>query len=65
MVSEWKRGDELVLKRFDDYWGEKAKDGTLVFRWSTEAAQRLLELQSGTVDGIDNLGPADFATVEG
>jgi len=37
---------------------------TLVFRWGTESAQRLLELQSGTVDGIDNPGPDDFATIE-
>ncbi len=37
---------------------------TLIFRWSTEAAQRLLELQSGTVDGIDNVGPDDFETVQ-
>ena len=62
-VSEWKRGDELVLVRNDDYWGDKAKMPTLVFRWSGEAAQRLLELQSGTVDGIDNIGPDDFETV--
>jgi peptide/nickel transport system substrate-binding protein len=65
MVSEWKRGDELVLTRFDDYWGEKAKSKTVVFRWSSEAAQRLLELQSGTVDAIDNVGPDDFDTVRG
>ena len=64
MVSEWKRGDELVLTRFEDYWGEKAKTQTLVFRWSSEAAQRLLELQAGTVDGIDNVGPDDFETVQ-
>ena len=62
-VSEWKRGDELVLVRNEDYWGEKAKSATLVFRWGSEAAQRLLELQAGTVDGIDNVGPDDFDTV--
>jgi peptide/nickel transport system substrate-binding protein len=37
---------------------------TLVFRWGTESAQRVLELQSGTVDGIDNPGPDDFAVIE-
>jgi ABC-type transport system substrate-binding protein len=63
-VAEWKRGEELVLSRFDNYWGEKAETQTVVFRWSTESAQRLLELQSGTVDAIDNVGPDDFATVE-
>jgi len=65
MVSEWVRGDQLVLKANPNYWGEKAGSETLVFKWSAESAQRLLELQSGTVDGIDNVGPDDFATVEG
>ena len=37
----------------------------MVFRWSTEAAQRLVELQSGQVDGIDNVGTDDFETVAG
>jgi ABC-type transport system substrate-binding protein len=65
MVESWERGNQLVLTRFDDYWGEAAMNQTLVFRWGTESAQRLLELQSGTVDAIDNPGPDDFATIEG
>ena len=63
MLGEWKKGDEMVFVQNPDYWGEPAKTPTLVFRWSSEAAQRLLELQSGTVDGIDNIGPADFDVV--
>lgn len=63
MVQQWVRGEQLVFTRFDDYWGEKALTPTLVFRWSTESAQRVLELQSGTVDGIDNPGPDDFAVI--
>jgi peptide/nickel transport system substrate-binding protein len=65
MLSEWKRGDQLILKRFDGYWGDKAKTANLIFRWSAESAQRLVELQAGTVDSIDNPGPDDFATIEG
>ena len=64
IVEQWDRGNQLIFKAFDGYWGEKAKTPTLVFRWSTESAQRLLELQSGTVDGIDNPGPDDFAKIE-
>ncbi len=64
MVDTWDRGNQLVFKAFPDYWGDKAKTPTLVFRWSTESAQRLLELQSGTVDAIDNVGPDDFATIK-
>ena len=45
------------MKANPNYWGEKAKADTLVFRWSKEGAQRLLELQAGTVDGIDNPTP--------
>jgi ABC-type transport system substrate-binding protein len=63
-VASWDRGNELVLKRFDGYYKDKAKSETLVFRWGTESAQRLLELQSGTVDAIDNVGPTDFSTVQ-
>ena len=62
MVESWERGNQLVFKANpDDYWGESFGADTLVFRWGTESAQRLLELQSGTVDGIDNVGPDDFA----
>ena len=63
MLEQWDRGNQLIMTRNPDYWGEPAIAETLVFRWSTEAAQRLVELQSGSVDGIDNIGPEDFATV--
>ena len=63
MIDKWTRGDNITFKRFDGYWGDKAKAETLIFRWSTEAAQRLLELQSGTVDGIDNPAPDDFEKI--
>jgi peptide/nickel transport system substrate-binding protein len=64
MLDAWTKGDNITFKRNDTYWGNKAKAPTLVFKWSTEAAQRLLELQSGTVDGIDNVAPDDFAKVK-
>lgn len=64
MVSEWARGDSVTFVANPDYWGEQPAASTLVMRWSTESAARLLELQSGTVDGIDNLGPEDFAVVD-
>lgn len=61
---DWLRGDQIIFERNEDYWGEKAIPQTLVFRWSAESAQRLVELQAGTVDGIDNPGPDDFAVIE-
>jgi ABC-type transport system substrate-binding protein len=63
-LQAWQRGTQIVWDRFDDYWGDKAKSKTLVFKWSTESAQRLVELQSGTVDGIDNVGTDDISKVK-
>jgi peptide/nickel transport system substrate-binding protein len=62
-VESWNRGDSIVFKKFADYWGDKAFVDTLVFKWASEGAARLLELQSGTVDGIDNPTPDDFETI--
>lgn len=65
MLDRWVNGDSIIFKKNPNYWGEPAANDTLIFRWSSEGAQRLLELQSGTVDGIDNPSPDDFATIEG
>ncbi len=64
MIESWNRGDSIIFKRFDDYWAGPAKTETLVFRWATEGAQRLLELQAGTVDYITKLSPDDYETVK-
>ncbi|HAJ38279.1 MAG TPA: peptide ABC transporter substrate-binding protein [Chloroflexi bacterium] len=63
-LVDWLRGDQIIFERNEEYWGEPAIPQTLVFRWSAESAQRLVELQAGTVDGIDNPGPDDFAVIE-
>jgi ABC-type transport system substrate-binding protein len=65
VLSDWTRGESITFTRFEDYWGEPAIPDTVVFRWSTESAARLLELQAGTVDGIDNPGPDDFEVIRG
>lgn len=64
MLENWARGESITFRAYDGYWGEKPAYDTLVFRWATEGAQRLLELQSGTVDQITNVGPDDFDTVK-
>jgi ABC-type transport system substrate-binding protein len=64
MLEEWSRGDSIIFSRNDNYWGEVPSYSTLVFRWATEGATRLLELQAGTVDQITNLSPDDFDTVQ-
>ena len=64
-VKEWVKGDHVTLEANPNYWGEAPKAKTVIVKWAKEAASRLQELQAGTVDGIDNVGTDDFATVEG
>ena len=66
-VTEWTPGQRLVYAANPNYWdaANAAKTPGLEFRWSAEAAQRLIELQSGNVDGMDNPGTDDIATIQG
>lgn len=63
-LENWDLGNEIVLTRNDNYWGEAAKEPTVIFRWNSEATARLTELLAGTVDGIDNPAPGDFEVIE-
>ncbi len=63
-LENWASGESVTFKAYDGYWGDKPAYDTLVFRWATEGAQRLLELQSGTVDQITNLSPDDYEVVK-
>jgi peptide/nickel transport system substrate-binding protein len=64
-LREWAKGNRLIFDAFDGYWGEKAKTKALELRWSDTSAQRLVELKSGTVDGIDNPGREEITTIKG
>lgn len=63
MVEQWVRGDSIIFKRFDGYWGEPAIAETAVLRWATEGAARLLELQAGTADMITAPSPDDRQSI--
>lgn len=64
-LDSWTRGDNITFTAYENYWGGRPAFDTLIFKWSAESAQRLLELQSGQADGIDNPAPEDFASIEG
>ncbi len=63
MLKEWVKGDHITLAANPNWTGTPVLAPTVVVKWSAEAAQRLVELQSGNVDGIDNVGTTDFETV--
>jgi peptide/nickel transport system substrate-binding protein len=65
MLDSWTRGDRLVLKRFDDYWGDKAKLETVIIRPIADNAARLQALQTGEIQGYDLVEPQDIQTIKG
>jgi peptide/nickel transport system substrate-binding protein len=64
MLKEWVRGDHITLVPNPNFWGPAAKNKELIMRWNPEAAARLLELQAGTADVIDNPSPDDFEKIQ-
>jgi len=63
--ESWVRGDRLTMTRYDDYWGDKAKIDTLIFRPISDNAARLQALQAGEIQGYDLVEPQDIETIEG
>ena len=63
--ESWDRGEQLVLVRNDDYWGEPALTEKLIFRPIADNAARLQALQTGEIQGYDLVEPQDVATIEG
>ncbi|WP_432533415.1 ABC transporter substrate-binding protein [Kineococcus arenarius] len=64
VFDSWQRGQQITLKRNDDYWGEKAKVSTAIVQFIGDGTARRQALQNGDIDGYDLVAPADVATLE-
>jgi ABC-type transport system substrate-binding protein len=64
MLKEWVKGDHITYVANPNWWGGKVTLPTLIMKWSTQSAARLLELQSGTADAIEYVGQDDFKTIQ-
>lgn len=53
----------IVLKRNDQYWGEKAKVEKLIFKIIPDETVRKQELLSGSIDAYDFPNPADLQSL--
>jgi peptide/nickel transport system substrate-binding protein len=62
--EQWRPGDTLVLRRFARYWGQPPVFERLVFRVIADARQRLIELESGSVDVAAAILPDEQSFVE-
>jgi len=54
---KWLKGSEIVLERFDGYWGEKPYFERIVFKPVPEEASRIMMLETGEADVANQLSP--------
>lgn len=56
----WDKANKtLTIERNDDYWGDKAKLKTVIFKTISDENARKQALRSGDIQGYDLVGPAD------
>jgi peptide/nickel transport system substrate-binding protein len=63
-IVSWKKDQEIVLERNDDYWGSKGQTRRIVYRPIPEATARVLALEAGDVDVITRVPSADIVRLE-
>ncbi len=63
-LETWNRGEQVVVRRFEGYWGHPPAIGRIVFRVIVDARQRLVELESGSVDLATSILPDEQPFVD-
>ncbi len=56
----WTKDANIVVERFDDYWGDKAYLDRVIFKVVPDATARVLALKKGEVDIVDFPSPEDI-----
>ena len=62
--KSWAKGDNIVLERNDQYFGDKPALKEIVIRAIPEATSRTIELESGGVDIAYTITPQDVSRIE-
>jgi peptide/nickel transport system substrate-binding protein len=63
-IGQWDEAGAVILEATGDGAATIARTPTIVLRWAGSAAQRLVELQAATVDGIDAPGSLEIDQIE-
>jgi peptide/nickel transport system substrate-binding protein len=64
VFEAWDRGEQVVVRRFDGYWGTAPALDRIVFEVVVDARQRLVDLESGSVDLATAILPDEQPFVE-
>ena len=60
---EWKQGDHVTLKAFDDYYAGKAATENLIMKVIPETSQRSIALETGEIDLAYDLAVNDIPKI--
>ncbi|MFZ4453349.1 glutathione ABC transporter substrate-binding protein [Salibacterium aidingense] len=63
-LQEWDSGNEVVLEKNEDYWGETPDIETVTFQVTPEDLTRVAELDTGEADIIFPVSPSDTSRVD-
>ena len=63
-LESWRVGESVVLKRFNGYWGKKAKLARIIIRPIANNTARVQALQTGEIYGADLIQPQDVPTIQ-
>lgn len=64
LLEGWNQGEQVAVRRFEHYWGERPRLERIVFRVVVDPRQRLVDLQSGSVDLAATIMPDEQSFVE-
>lgn len=62
--GSWTQNERILLRANQNYWGEKPKIKKLIFKPIADNSVRLLELEKGSVQGMDSINPDNLERVE-
>jgi peptide/nickel transport system substrate-binding protein len=65
VLESWEPGNQWVLARNPNYWGEPPKLERIIFKVIPDPSSRLTQLQSGAVDIAYELPTTDILALEG
>src|SRR5205823_7976645 len=60
-LVEWRTGEQVVLERNPDFWGDRARVDRIVFRPIPDSSTRVAELESGGVDYVISVPAEEVA----
>lgn len=59
-LEHWRKDEELVLTRNEEYWGQKGATKTLIYKPIPDTQSRIIALQTGETDLISHVPATDL-----